>query len=152
MAELKYKKYIVKGQPPMPPPADASSRPSGFDERVERPKLHPLMSITPRALEGANIVICQWVFAGEEPGMQSAHTHPYDELIGFAGTNPDDPYDLGGEAELWMDDEQYFINTSFMVYVPKNLKHCPLIIRNITRNIFHFDIQFTKGDFKEVAA
>lgn len=84
--------------------------------------------------------------------MQGAHTHPYDELIGFAGINPDDLHDLGGEAELWMGDEQYFINNSFMVFVPKGLKHCPLVIRNIKRNIFHFDIQFTTGDFKETAA
>lgn len=152
MAEGKYSKYIIKGHPPVPPPENQSRHVEGFDSRVERPKLHPLMALNPHTLKGANIVICQWVFAGEEPGVQGAHTHPYDELIGFAGTNPDDPYDLGGEAELWMEDEQYFINSSFMVFIPKNVKHCPLVIRNIRSNIFHFDIQFTTGDFKEMAA
>jgi hypothetical protein len=152
VAELKYEKYIVKGRPPMP--VSRIGRPSleGFDERVERPKLHPLMALSPRMIEGAIIVICQWVFAGEEPGQQGAHTHPYDEIIGFAGTNPEDPNDLGGEAELWMDDEKYMINNSFMVYVPKGLKHCPLIIRDIRKNIFHFDIQLTTGEFREAAA
>ena len=153
MTERQYEKYIITGHtPPPPPPEDGPPRESGFDERVERPELHMLMALGPHMIKGANIVICQWVHAGDEPGVQGAHTHPYDELIGFAGTNPDDPNDLGGEAELWMGDEQYFINNSFMIYVPKGLKHCPLIIRNIKRNIFHFDIQFTTGDFKETAA
>ena len=152
MAELKYEKYIIKGQPPILGPRDGPPRQGGFDARVERPKLHPLMALTPRMIEGASIVICQWIFAGEEPGMQGAHTHPYDEIIGFVGTNPEDPNDLGGEAELWMADEQYLIKNSFMVFVPRNLKHCPLIIRNIKRNIFHFDIQFTTGEFRETAA
>jgi hypothetical protein len=51
-----------------------------------------------------------------------------------------------------MGDEQYFIDNSFMVFIPAGLKHCPLIIRNIKYNILHFDIQFTTGDFKETAA
>ena len=154
MTEKKYEKYIITGPPapPPPPPEGSTPRKSGFDPKVERPELHMLMALSPHMIEGAGIVICQWVHAGDEPGVQGAHTHPYDELIGFAGTNPDDPHDLGGEAELWMGDEQYFINNSFMVYVPRNLKHCPLIIRNIRRNIFHFDIQFTRGEFKETAA
>ncbi len=152
MAELEYEKYIVKGRPPMPVPRVGRPSFEGFDERVERPKLHPLMALSPRMIEGAIIVICQWIFAGEEPGKQGAHTHPYDEIIGFAGTNPEDPNDLGGEAELWMANEQYFINNSFMVYVPRDLKHCPLIIRNIKRNIFHFDIQLTTGELRETVA
>ena len=78
MAELKYEKYIIKGQPTMLGPRDGPPRQGGFDARVERPKLHPLMALTPRMIEGASIVICQWIFAGEEPGMQGAHTHPYD--------------------------------------------------------------------------
>ena len=101
MVERQYEKYIIKGHtPPPPPPEDSPHRESGFDERVERPELHMLMALTPHMIQGSNIVICQWVFEGEDPGVQGAHTHPYDELIGFAGTNPDDPHDLGGEAEL----------------------------------------------------
>ena len=150
MAEKKWEKYIIKAGPPAPPPETRTDRMRfEFDERVERPKLHPLLMLSPRMLEGSNIIICQWVYAGEEPGSQGGHTHPYDEVIGFVGTNPDDPYDLGGEAELWMEDEQYFITNSFMIYAPANVKHCPLTITNIKHNILHFDIQLTTGEFKE---
>ncbi len=150
MAELKYEKYIVKGRSAIPRPKTGRSE-FTFDERVERPKLHPLMALTPGTVEGSIIVICQWIWAEEQPGVQGAHTHPYDEVIGFVGTNPNDPDDLGAEAELWLGDEQYFINKTFLVYVPKNLVHCPLTIRDIKSPILHFDIQMTTGEFKESA-
>ena len=28
------------------------------------------------------------------------HVHDFDEMIGFLGSNPDDPYDLGAEIEI----------------------------------------------------
>lgn len=150
MAQLKWEKYIVKARPPVPMAETRAERPRmGFDERVERPQLHMLMALNNRMVNGNAIIICQWVWAGEEPGTQGPHTHPYDEVIGFAGTNPNDPNDLGGIAELWMEDEQYIIDKSFMVYVPKNVKHCPLTIRDIKYNILHLDIQLTAGEFRE---
>jgi hypothetical protein len=76
------------------------------------------------------------------------HTHPYPEIIGFVGTNPDDLHDLGVEAEIWMDDKKYILTNSFLVYVPSGLRHCPLIVRNIKRPVFHFDLQITTGDFR----
>jgi mannose-6-phosphate isomerase-like protein (cupin superfamily) len=148
MAELKYEKYIIKGGLP----SFASGARSGkFDAKVARPKLHPVMALTKHASEGAVIVICSWMWAGEDPGVQGAHTHPYDEIIGFAGTNPNDLHDLGAEAELWMEDEKYIINNSFFVYVPKGVKHCPLIIRDIKSPVLHFDVQLTTGEFSETA-
>ncbi|GAH85868.1 unnamed protein product, partial [marine sediment metagenome] len=35
----------------------------------------------------------------------TSHTHDTDEIIGFFGSNPQDPYDLGGEIEIWLEDE-----------------------------------------------
>jgi hypothetical protein len=70
--------------------------------------------------------------------MAEAHTHPFDEVIAFVGTNPDDPQDLGGEIELWLEDEPYILAKSCLVFIPKGLKHCPLIVRRVDRPIFHF--------------
>ena len=66
------------------------------------------------------------------------HTHDVDEIIGFFGNNSDDPWDLGGEIEIWLDDEQHIITRSVMLFVPAGLKHCPLILRRVERPIFHF--------------
>jgi mannose-6-phosphate isomerase-like protein (cupin superfamily) len=75
---------------------------------------------------------------GHEPSGPQPHSHPFPELITFFGTNPDDVHDLGGEAELWIDGEQHIITRSFVAYVPGGVIHCPLMLRNLKRPIFHF--------------
>jgi len=144
MAERKYEKYIVM-KPPSPPP-----RRTGRSDlaKLETPKLHHILGLSDRVVEGALMVNFSWMYAGEDPGRMEAHVHPYPEIIGFVGSNPEDSDDLGAEAELWLDDEQYIIRSSFMVYIPKGLKHCPLIVRNIKRPVLHFDMQLTTGDFR----
>ena len=130
MAEQKYAKNIITTWPHPP-----------FIDKEGRPRLHPILGLSSRVLEGAFMVNCSWMFAGEDPGRMDAHTHSHDEVIGFIGTNPEDPNDLGAEAELWMEDEKYIIKSSCLIFVPKGLKHCPLIVRDIKRPVFHFDIQ-----------
>ena len=61
-----------------------------------------------------------------------------DEVVAFFGTNPEDPWDLCGEVELWLGDEKHIITKSSLVFIPKGLKHCPLIARRVDRPIFHF--------------
>lgn len=143
MPKLKYEKYFMK---------DTGFKPQKAGDRLfgkfEVPKLHHILGINSRRIEGAITMNCSWMFAGEDPGKMDSHTHPYPEIIGFVGTNPDDLHDLGAEAEMWMDDEKYVLTKSFLVYVPSRLRHCPLIVRNIKRPVFHFDLQITTGDFK----
>ena len=74
---------------------------------------------------------------GEEPGVKP-HTHPFDEMIGFFGTDENDIHDLCGEVELWIGGEQYLIDKSFVAFIPAGVEHCPLNIRRIDRPIFHF--------------
>jgi hypothetical protein len=143
MAGLKYEKYFIKDTGFKPP--KAGERPFG---KIQVPKLHHILSINRMRIDGAITMNCSWMLAGEDAGRMDGHTHPYPEIIGFVGTNPDDLLDLGAEAEMWMDDEKYILTNSFMVYVPSGLRHCPLTVRNIKRPVFHFDLQLTTGDFK----
>jgi hypothetical protein len=130
---LKYEKYIITKAPPPHP---------GFKGA---PGLKQVLMVNGEILQGAFHVSCAWISPGPNPGVYEAHVHPHDEIIGFIGTNPGDPTDLGGEAELWIDDEKYAITESFMAYFPKGLKHCPLSVTNVKRPIFHFDIQIAEG-------
>ena len=66
------------------------------------------------------------------------HVHDFDEMLSFFGCDPLDPYNLHGEIEFWYEDEQYILTRSCMIYVPKGLKHCPLIFRRVDQPIFHF--------------
>jgi len=98
-------------------------------------------------LPGAFYMECLWFWPGqraepkdgEEHGPKP-HTHPFDEVIGFFGSNPEDPHDLCGEVELWIEDEQYILTKSFTAFIPAGTRHCPLIMRKIDRPIFHFTL------------
>jgi hypothetical protein len=143
--EKKYAKYFVKALDAQP---EAKAARGGDLSKLVTPKLHHILGLNSKVAEGSIMVNCSWIWAGEDPGRMDAHAHPYAEVIGFAGGDPKDADDLGAEAEMWMDDEKYILDKSFLVYIPQGLKHCPLILRNIRRNIFHFDIQLTTGEFR----
>jgi len=66
------------------------------------------------------------------------HSHPFPELLSYFGTNTDDPSDLGGVIECWMEDEKYVFDKSFVGYIPENVRHCPLRTLRVDRPMFHF--------------
>ncbi|MBQ6603910.1 MAG: hypothetical protein IJH99_10980 [Eubacterium sp.] len=68
------------------------------------------------------------------------HVHDFDELIGFIGSNPDDPYDLGGVIEVGINGEMHRLTKSSMIFIPGGLKHLPLSILELHRPILHFSI------------
>ena len=68
------------------------------------------------------------------------HVHDNAEILGFYGTNMDDPYDLGGEIEIVIDGETHVLTKSSLVFLPGGLPHCPLTITKVDRPIFHFSI------------
>jgi len=98
----------------------------------------PLIYLDDDVLKGAFYVECVWFWKGSDKSEVDAHTHPFDEVITFFGTNPNDPEDLCGEVEMWLEDEKHILTKSCLIFVPKGMKHCPLIIRRVDRPIFHF--------------
>jgi hypothetical protein len=112
-----------------------------------RPHMEHVIWLDSEVVPGAFYTECAWVWPWGNPSDEGVapHTHPFDEVIAYFGTDLDDPYDLGGEVELWLEDEQFFLTKSFMAFVPAGLKHCPLKHSKIVRPIFHF----TMGAGKE---
>lgn len=90
-------------------------------------------------IEGAFYTECVWYYRPRK-SIVGAHTHDFDEIIAFFGSNPDDIHDLGGEVELWMGGEKHIINKSCIVFVPKGSEHCPLSFNRVDRPIFHFTV------------
>jgi hypothetical protein len=133
MAKLKYANYIL------------TKAPLQFPKMKDGPNLNQILMLNGEGVKGAFHVNCAWLSPGPNPGVYEAHVHPHDEVIGFIGTNPDDPSDLGAEAVLWIDDEKYVMTKSFLAFFPKGLVHCPLTVTNVKRPIFHFDIQIASG-------
>ena len=68
------------------------------------------------------------------------HVHDFDEMIGFIGSDPDDPYDLGGEIEIGINGELHRLTKSSIIFMPAGMKHLPLSIIRLERPILHFSI------------
>lgn len=82
-----------------------------------------------------------WYFAvPERDPIFDEHVHEYDELIGFFGSDPTDPYDLNVELEVTLDGETHRITRSSLIFCPKGMPHMPLRILRVDKPIFHFSI------------
>ena len=89
-------------------------------------------------VEGAFHINTAWYLNAAETLEDQPHVHDADEIIGFFGSDPSKPYDLGGEIEIWLEDEKQVITKSALLFVPAGMKHCPLILKRVDRPIFHF--------------
>ena len=100
----------------------------------------PLAYLDGEVIKGAWNIITAWVWPCREPwvAIPEPHFHDQHEVLGFFGSNPQDPFDLCGTIEFWMEDTKLTLTKSCMVYVPAKMKHSPLKVLNIERPIFHF--------------
>ncbi len=130
MAKTKYGKYII-----------TAPKANFWDEEGAKKDgpdvITPVVYLDDNVLKGAFYVECNWFWKANQFSPPT-HTHDFDEVLTFFGTNPEDPHDLCGEVELWLDDEKHILTKSCVVFIPRGLKHCPMLIRRADRPIFHF--------------
>jgi len=127
MAERKYQKYILTD---LKLPLDAQEKDvaNRYDERATR-----ILWLEDEIVKGAFSVICSWYWKATEKEGSPSHTHDFDEVIGFIGSDPQNPQDLGGEVEFWLEDEKYMLTKSCLIFAPKGLRHCPLRVTRVER-------------------
>jgi hypothetical protein len=86
-------------------------------------------------------VDCVWLWKGSSENMvEESHSHDFDEVIGFIGSNREDPQDLGGEITIWLDGEKHVLNKTCLIFVPAGASHCPIIFNRIDKPIFFVTI------------
>jgi hypothetical protein len=127
MAKTKYSKYFLTDAP-----HDTSKEAADYARFATR-----MTRLSGEVIEGAFNFGVTWYYRPFEKTLP-AHTHDFDEILGFYGCDPQNPRDLNAEVEFWMDDEKYIMTKSFLVFIPAGLKHCPLTLNRIDRPIFHF--------------
>lgn len=143
MSELKYAKNFVTEDrmPPMPPEMIRAMEEQEKEGKIlDRTMLLGIMnSIVP----GCSLFVgCEilWGLPGGKPvDIEIPHTHDFDEVIGFGGTNRNYPRDLGGEIEFLMGGEKHIITKTCLVFVPKGVTHCPITFKRIDTPIFMFE-------------
>ena len=147
MAESKYGKYIVSELKTTRFSPEFAARYAKWATRI--------LWMDDEVVPGAFQMNCAWYLRPPTEDMPSnhPHTHSSDEIIGLFGSSPEEPYDLGGEVEFWLEDERHILTRSSMIFVPGSMKHCPLIVRRVDRPIFHFstvtDRRYTMRDYEE---
>ncbi|MFP3975132.1 MAG: hypothetical protein ACLFVK_02790 [Dehalococcoidia bacterium] len=164
MSESKYGNYIVMELKknlilPWGAPGEVLDE---YEPGKNRPMEHVLWLDGEQA-PGCFYSECVWFFPPDKVDQEKLakmsrgggprpHTHPFDEVFTFFGTNFDDPHDLGGEVEFWLEDQQFVFSKSCFVYIPAGMKHCPLQFRRIDRPIFHFSLAPSQQyDYTEVS-
>jgi hypothetical protein len=96
-----------------------------------------------------------YIETGRLPGMPDPNPHigehirDYDEIILHLGTDPNDPEDLGGEIEIYMDGEPVTIKSTSAIYVPKGMKHGPLVWKKFVKPHLELTILIGAGTLQE---
>ena len=101
---------------------------------------HLILWIDDKVVPGSFQMNCCWYVKVPDNQPYFQHKHDVPEIIGLFGSAYQNPHDMGGEVEFWMEDEKFVINESCMIFVPAGVKHCPLYLKRVDRPIFHFTV------------
>ncbi|MDR1217011.1 MAG: hypothetical protein LBJ99_00315, partial [Oscillospiraceae bacterium] len=112
-----------------PPSGKMPDAPEGF--------LELLLYLDNTRLPGAPYMETVWFKTANDTGP-APHEHDFDEFIGFIGTDPDAPSELGATLQFYIGDEAVTVKKSCLVYIPHGVRHSPIIIPELERPIIHF--------------
>ena len=135
MAGRKYEKYISKEEAKMPPPpAEMIKRLEEQRKAGDHAESTHMFSLNDAIAKGAFYVDCVWMWSQKgKLYTEISHTHEWDEVWVFAGTDRENPKDLGAVLDFYLGDEQYVIDQSCIVFIPGGLSHGPCGMRKIDR-------------------
>ena len=108
------------------------------DTATKAPDADPIKRIIymdDRVVPGSFYVEAVWV-VGSVPKVHPVHYHEHDEIVGFVGSNMDDPTNLGAEIDFVVDGVKTTITKTCFIHVPAGVKHGGLCFRKIDRPVF----------------
>ena len=143
MPQRKYAKYVITEdiRSNQPPPAGFMKRLEDQRQRGNYTDSAHVLSLDDSIARGALYFDAVWMAAkhGEDPtNIEIAHSHDFDEILGFFGNYRGNGRELGGEVEIWLEDEQYILTKSSIVFAPRGLSHGPISFRRLDSPILFF--------------
>ena len=138
----KYSKYIISEYKPQ---VKKQAWSATYVPKVEETHI---LYIGDDVLKGAFYTSAGWFWPAmmnrtPDAGASKPHSHPYDEVLSLIGTDPKNPHDLCGVAEITLGGETHVIDKSCLIYIPAGLPHGPFKQTKIDRPIFHFNSGMT---------
>jgi len=88
-------------------------------------------------LHGAPYMEAVWFHTKNDTGPET-HAHDFDEIIGFLGSDPENPEELNAEVTLYIDGETIHVTKSCVAYIPRGVMHSPIFVLNLERSLIHF--------------
>jgi len=141
MAKSDYGKYIVKK-----PVYDSKELP------IKNYQSPPMTFISNSLIPGSNnYAQLGWIYGLPEPStVIGEHTHDFDQIIIYWGSDANTPQDLGAEIEYYISGQPITFNTTTGIFIPKGTRHGP-----VTWNKFRFphlqmSLTLGTGDVKDV--
>jgi hypothetical protein len=139
---LKYAGRIITDAVPFSPEMHQLTEAKGVKSALDSTHL---LTVNGDRLKGFFYVDCSWLWKGSAAvELDQAHSHDFPEVLGFVGSNREDPHDLGGEIVIQLGEEQKVLTRSCLVFIPAGLKHFPLRINRINRPTFCVTIAQTE--------
>jgi hypothetical protein len=136
MAEMKYSDRIITEPKPLPPEIKAKLDAERGKRKSTIQSTH-VMTVDDDILKGFFYVDCNWLWKGAaEDTAEDPHAHSFDEVIGFIGSNREDPHDLGGEIDIWLNGEKKVLTKSCLIFIRAGTPHCPILFKRIDKPVF----------------
>lgn len=123
MTDTLYDKYFVRGP-----------KPEETNEFLKR----YVVCLDDDVVKGSFFFNCTFMQPKYSTGIHSPHVHPYPEILFFHGIDPDNPYELGWELDLYIgpEFERHTITRTSLISLPGKFVHCPIISR-MKKPVFH---------------
>lgn len=73
------------------------------------------------------------------------HAHDFDQFLFFLGSDPRNFFEFGAEIEITLGEEgeKHTIDTTSIIYIPKGLKHCPLVFKKVDKPVMFMHVGFS---------
>jgi hypothetical protein len=88
---------------------------------------------------GAPYMELVWFKSVNDTGP-APHAHDFDELIGFIGSDPDDPEALHAEVTFDIAGDVVRTEKSCIAFCPEGTEHSPITVPSLDRPLYHFSI------------
>jgi hypothetical protein len=74
------------------------------------------------------------------------HAHGFHEMLCFLSGDPENPTELGADVSMVLGDEgeKHTSNVPTIISMPPGLKHCPLLVENVTKPVVFLEVSATR--------
>lgn len=88
-----------------------------------------------------------WHFTIPEPDpVEQIHSHDFDTILCFIGSNPQNPSNLGAVLEIMLGKEKHIISDTCAVFIPRMLDHGILTHKKLDRAYLKIEYAMTDGE------